>query len=301
MSLSYLLQGVPIAAGLLALLIVFIVYRVNILIGGFYTIMAFLVARFIYEIIAARGRFTFLKTFLKGVYNGTIKGATIMVPIGAMLGTLGIVVRVLTTTGLAEKISYYMVTFFGGKLILLLFFTMVICILFGMAVTTVAAYILVVTLAAPALLKVGVPPLVAHFTVFYWAMLSGITPPVAAVCVITSGIAGSNFMKTCWESMKLGSPKFIMPFLFVAYPAILSFSGTGFLTFLIFGIAFCALSAGIQSGWGWWQQILLLALAALAIAFPVSIIAWICTAATVVVLPILWRHYAGRVVPARNR
>lgn len=301
MSLGYILQGVPIAAGLLVLLTVFIVYRVNILIGGFYTIIAFLLARFIYEIIAARGRLTFVKTFLKGVYNGTIKGATIMVPIGAMLGTLGIVVRVLTTTGLAEKISYYMVTFFGGKLILLLFFTMVICILFGMAVTTVAAYILVVTLAAPALLKVGVPPLVAHFTVFYWAMLSGITPPVAAVCVITSGIAGSSFMKTCWESMKLGSPKFIMPFLFVAYPAILSFTGTGFVTFLIFGIAFCALSAGIQSGWGWWQQLLLLALGALAIAFPVSSIVWICTAATVIVLPILWKYYAGRVVPAQDK
>ena len=130
-------------------------------------------------------------------------------------------------------------------------------------------------------------------------MLSGITPPVAAVCVITSGIAGSNFFKTCWEAMKLGSPKFIMPFLFVAYPSILSFSAKGFHTFFVFGIAFCALSAGIQSGWGWWQQILLLALGAVPFIIPVNYVAWICAAATVVVLPLLWKIYAGRVVPAR--
>jgi TRAP transporter 4TM/12TM fusion protein len=299
MSVSYLLQGIPIALSIMVLLIVFIFYQVNILIGGFCIIAAFLITRLVYEAFAAKGKIRFLLIFLKGVYNGAVKGTEIMVPIGAMLGTLGIVIRILTTTGLAEKISYYMVFFFGDQLLLLLFFTMVICILFGMAVTTVAAYILVVTLAAPALIKVGVSPLVAHFSVFYWAMLSGITPPVAGVCVITAGISGSNFLKTCWEAMKLGSPKFIMPFLFVAYPSILSFSAKGLQNFIVFGIAFCALSAGIQSGWGWWQQILLLFLGALPFLIPVSYIAWICAIVTIVVLPLLWRTYSSRVSPVK--
>lgn len=298
MGLKDLSQGIPIAISFFVLLYVFIVYKVNILIGGFYTVAAFLISRFVYEIFAAGGRLAFILSFLKGVYKGILRGTSMMIPIAAMLGALGIVIRVLTTTGLAEKISFYTVSIFGANLFILLFFIMIICIVFGMAVTTVAAYILVVTLAAPALMKVGIDPLVAHFSVFYWAMLSAITPPVAAVCVVTAGIANANFMKTAWESMKLGAPKFILPFIFIMEPEILSFSSKGIVPFIISGVGFAALSAGIQSGWGWWQQLLLIALSIATFLSSAITYKLFFAGITLIALCILWKRYDHKVKPA---
>lgn len=299
MSLEYVLQGLPIIFSFCVLLYVFIVHQLNILAGGFWTIMAFLGSRFLYEIYSAKGNPKFAWSFLKGVYRGTLAGAAMMVPIGVMLGTLGIVIRVLTTTGLGEKISFFMVSASSGHLWLLLLLTMLCCIIFGMAVTTVAAYILTVTLVAPALIQMDIPPLVAHFTVFYWAMLSAITPPVAAVCVITSGIAGANFLETCWESMKLGAPKFILPFIFVTYPAILSFTPAGLEVFLISGVGFVALCAGLQSGWVWWQRVAMLVLGTLILCPTAAWLLWVLLAITVVLFPVLWR-LNSRGKPARS-
>lgn len=295
MTPSYLLQGVPIAFSFIVLLFVFIAFQVNILIGGFFSIASFFLARFVYELIAARGKTIFLWTFVKGVFRGAISGTRIIFSIGIMLAALGIVIRVLTTTGLAEKLSYHMVSAFGSHLWLLLFFTMVVCIVFGMAVTTVAAYILVVTLAAPALVKVGIEPIVAHFAVFYWAMLSGITPPVAPVCVITAGIGHANFLHTCWESMKLGFPKFIMPFMFIAYSKMLSFSLGGFYVFILGAVAFCALSAGIQSGWGWWQQGLLIIISAVALYPTPAYVTWTAVGILAVIFPVMWWKCSSKI------
>lgn len=297
MTVDYALQGVPILFSFCVLLYVFIVHQLNILAGGFWTIMAFLASRLLYELYVSRGKPIALWTFIKGVYRGTLAGAGMMVPIGAMLATLGIVIRILTTTGLGEKISYVMVSASAGHLWLLLLFTMLCCIVFGMAVTTVAAYILTVTLVAPALTQMGIPPLVAHFTVFYWAMLSAITPPVAAVCVITSGIADANFLETCWESMKLGAPKFILPFIFITYPAILSFTPSGFEMFLISGVGFAALCAGLQSGWVWWQRGAMLLLGVLILCPTATWLLWVLLIITLILFPLLW-HVNYRVKTA---
>jgi TRAP-type uncharacterized transport system fused permease subunit len=276
------------------LLYVFVIYRVNILLGGFFTIMAFLFSRFIYELLLSKGRPIFLMKFIRGVYGGVKRGAEIMVPIGAMLAALGIVVRVLTATGLAEKISYQLVSSFGSSLWILLFFTMILCIVFGMAVTTVAAYILVVTLAAPALLKVGIQPLVAHFVVFYWAMLSNLTPPVAGVCVVTARLAKAKFLSTCWESMKLGAPKFILPFFFISYPEILSFTFEGFVAFLIATVGFITLSAGIQSEWGFFPQMAMIVLSCIVLFVPAGFYLWVSMVVTIVLFPIFWKRYAKK-------
>ena len=298
MSTNYLLQGVPIAIAFIALLFIFIVYKVNILVGGFFTTVAFLVSRLLYEAIIARGRPSFVTAFVKGVYRGTLRGASMMIPIGAMLGCLGVVVRVLTTTGLAERLAYYTVSVSGGNLWLLLAVTLLICIVFGMAVTTVAAYILVVTLTAPALLQFGIEPLVAHFIVLYWAMTSAFTPPVAAACVITAGIAEANFFKTCWESIKLGSPKFLLPILFVTYPQLLSLTPSGFYTFLIAMVGFSGFTAGLQSGWGRWPQAILIVLGLLVILSPFATVTWTALCVTLVVLPVFWRRYSPRTAAA---
>jgi TRAP-type uncharacterized transport system fused permease subunit len=176
---------------------------------------------------------------------------------------------------------------------------MIICIIFGMAVTTVAAYILAVTLAAPALLKIGIDPLVAHFCVFYWAMLSAITPPVAGVCVITAGIAKAGLMRTSWESIKLGLPKFILPFIFITQPKLLSFSLSGVGPFVLSSLGFIALSAGIQSGWGYWQQALLMVLGA-GVFILTGYYSWACAILILLIFPVLWAKYNKLVVVKKN-
>ena len=297
LTLEYFLEGLPIVLSVLVLLIVFMVLKVNILIGGFYATASFLVSRLVYEFFYARCQPVFAWTFLKGLYQGTLKGATFLASLGAILGALGIVIRVLSATGLGQKISYYMVGSFGEHYVIFLIMVMIICIIFGMAVVTVAAYILVVTLTGPPLLQMGLDPLVIHFTVFYWAMLSAFTPPVAAVCVVTARIADANFLVTSWESMKLGAPKFILPFFFISYPAILSFSIDGLIAFIIAGVGFMALSAGLQSNWGWRQRILLLILAVAILLSPSGIWDWLFVPVTVVIFFFLWKYNERRITP----
>jgi len=295
MSFKEICEGIPIALAFVVLILVFIVYRVNILLGGFFTTVVFLCARFIYDLIVSRGKASFLFAFMRGLHQGVLIGARNMASIGVMLGSLGIVVSSLISTGLSEKISFYMVSTFGGNLWIFLFFTMIICIIFGMAVTTVGAYILAITLAAPALTKLGIDPLVAHFVVFYWAMLSAFTPPVAPVCVATSAIAGAKFLPTCWESMKLGFPKFILPVVFITRPDILKFNLMGITAFCVCCVSFLALSAGIQSGWGLWQQAILFALG-FYLLFATTSYMWITMVITILVFCIMWIKYNQRVV-----
>ena len=294
MSTTEIMQGAPIVFSMAVMLFAFIAFRINILVGGFFAIVSYLASRLVYELITAKGM-RGIKNFIKGVYQGTITGATMMFVLGAMLATLGIVVRVLAVTGLGERISYTMVHTFGDTLWLFLVLTMCICILFGMAVSTVGAYIMVVTLAAPALIKLGIQPLVAHFAVFYWAMLSTFTPPVAGICVITAGIAHANFMQTCWESIKLGFPKFILPFFFVACPSILSLSWEGFQAFLVASAGFVAISAGIQSDWGGWRRGLLILLGATILVIPSGIMGWTLTVVTAGLVAVFWRQFKDKI------
>ena len=88
-----------------------------------------------------------------------------------------------------------------------------------------------------------------------------------------------------------------MPFYFISYPAILSFSLKGFVAFFIASVGFVALSAGIQSAWGWWQQILLIVLGAVLLLSPPGALVWIMVAITLVAFPLMWRRYSDKVVP----
>ncbi len=111
--------------------------------------MSFLASRLVYELYASKGDLKCLWTFIKGCTGAPWPGGHDGLHRGHA-GHLGIVIRILTTTGLGEKISFFMVSAASGHLWLLLLLTMMCCIVFGMAVTTVAAYILTVTLVAPA-------------------------------------------------------------------------------------------------------------------------------------------------------
>ena len=104
----------------------------------------------------------------------------------------------------------------GGKsLMFTLVFTMITCMILGMGLPSIPSYIITSTIAAPALVQLGIPALVAHMFCFYFAMFANLTPPVALAAFAAAGIAGGSPMKTGWASVKLALAGFILPYMFV--------------------------------------------------------------------------------------
>lgn len=131
----------------------------------------------------------------------------------------GMVIGVLNATGLGFGLTLSLVQLAGGNLFQLLVLTAVVCILLGMGMPTVGVYILLATLVAPALIEMKINPMAAHMFIFYYGMLSMITPPVAIGAFAAANLAGASPMRTGFAAMRLGWTAFVIPFLFV-------FSGT---------------------------------------------------------------------------
>jgi len=156
----------------------------------------------------------FLKT---GFEEGAVSGAKIAI----VIATLGIIVELFIVTGFAQKLSHGMLEISGGNLLLLAVLAGVTCIFFGMGMPTTGAYLLVALLGAPAMVDLGIPMLAAHFFVFYFGLMSSVTPPVAVGALVASGISGGNYLKTAITSARLALPGFLMPFFFLYRPQIL--------------------------------------------------------------------------------
>lgn len=196
-----------------------------------------------------------------------------VLPVAMATATAGIIIAVVTLTGIGLKFSSLIVTLSGGSLFLALVLTMLSSLILGMGLPTAAAYILVATLAAPALVNLGVDLLAAHMFVFYSAMLSAITPPVALAAFAAAAISGENPMRIAVVSVKFGIVAFVIPYFFVLDIRLL---GVGDFSTLIIpvgtaGIGAMAL-AGAAQGWfagalGWVLRIALFA-GAMMLIFP---------------------------------
>jgi TRAP transporter 4TM/12TM fusion protein len=177
---------------------------------------------------------------ISGLWNAMADGSRSTLAVGAAAATVGIVVGVVTLTGVGFRLGYVVVQtandiggFVSGIWPLsffevsqwALFFSLVLvaiaCILMGAGIPTTATYIILVAVAAPALAQLGVEPLVAHFFVFYYGVLADITPPVALAAYAAAGIAGSNPFKTGNTAFRLGIAKALVPFVFVYSPSLL--------------------------------------------------------------------------------
>jgi TRAP transporter 4TM/12TM fusion protein len=137
----------------------------------------------------------------------------------------GIIIGVLNISGLAFNLTMNIVAAAGSNVIVLAIITALISVVLGMGMPTVGVYILLATLVAPALVEVGVPVIAAHLFVFYFGLLSMVTPPVALASFAAANIAGASSWATSIESMKLAWPAYIVPFLFIFTPALI-FDGT---------------------------------------------------------------------------
>ena len=243
-------------------------------------------------------------------------GAKYALAVGAA-ATVGIVIGVVTLTGVGFKISYIITAWAqviaGGvasvvpasifdlktrTLFAALVMTAVVCILMGCGVPTTATYIIMVTVAAPTLVQMGVQPLVAHFFVFYYGVLADITPPVALAAYAAAGMAGSDPFKTGNMAFRLGLAKALVPFVFVFSPSLLlvaqGFTITDFaITFVgcVLGIVVlaAALSRFLLVELKRWEQLVCLAAALLLIAPGL----WVTIAGAALVLPVLLRHVAA--------
>ncbi|WP_298068032.1 TRAP transporter fused permease subunit [uncultured Mailhella sp.] len=156
-------------------------------------------------------------TLIPELREGAVTGAKIAVT----CALLGPIVAVMTKTSLGIRIPSIITLLCGGNVFIALIITAFVCILLGMGVPTLAAYLMVAMVGVPALVNLGVPTLAAHMYVFIFAVFSSITPPVATAAIPASGIAGSSYMKTAFEAFKVGFVAFIIPFLCVFAPEVM--------------------------------------------------------------------------------
>ena len=168
-----------------------------------------------------------VKTFLQNV-------AQTLIPIILIGGAAGIIVGVLNITGLGFNLTLGL-TDIGNQygLLVMLLLTGLVAIILGMGMPTAAVYIVLSVVLAPAVIEMGVPILAAHLFIFYFGLLSMITPPVAVASFVAAGIAKASLWRTSFTAIKLGIAAYLLPFLFVFNDSLL-FKGSGFEILLIF-------------------------------------------------------------------
>ena len=133
----------------------------------------------------------------------------------------GAIMGVLNITGLGFGLTLGLVDLANGNLLVLLVLSAILCIVLGMGLPTTAVYILLATLVAPSIVEMGVSPMAAHMFVFYYGMMSMITPPVAIAAFVAATVAGAPMMQTGWRAVQFGWVAYLIPFLFVYSPSLL--------------------------------------------------------------------------------
>ena len=265
--------------------------------AAFYSITACIVVLAIQQVMAS-GIVGGIKGTAHGVWEGFILGAKQSLSVTAAAALVGVVIGVVTLTGVGFKIAYMVTGIASGwavslhdaltflpfelmtvpslTLLFTLILTAIVCILMGCGIPTTANYIIMVAVAAPILGLLGVQPLVAHYFVFYYGVLADVTPPVAMAAYAGAGIAGANAFKAGNTAFRLSMGKALVPFVFAFQPALLIVTD-GF-TWPAFLLAFTGAALGIWvlasavSGWLFapihWAERLLLVIAALLLVAP---------------------------------
>jgi TRAP transporter 4TM/12TM fusion protein len=157
---------------------------------------------------------------LKKVVLSVGSGVKLWVKIAVICAAVGILIGCLTQSGIALKTASSIVQFSGGALILVLVLTAIAAYILGMGMDTLPLYITLAVLVAPAMIKMGVPPMNSHLFVLFWGLTSFITPPVCLAVYVTSSIAQTGIWKTGFQAMRLGIVLFYIPFAFVYLPQI---------------------------------------------------------------------------------
>jgi TRAP-type uncharacterized transport system fused permease subunit len=145
-------------------------------------------------------------------------GTTGVLNVAATCASAGIIVGVVTLTGLGLKFSSIILAYAGGSLFLTTLYTALVVWVIGLAVPVTASYIICAVIAAPAMIKLGVPDFAAHMFIFYYAVLSEVSPPTALSPFAAAAITGADPYRTTLQSWKYTMPAFVVPFMFVLAP-----------------------------------------------------------------------------------
>lgn len=158
---------------------------------------------------------------IRELYEALVNAAKTTIPVSIACACAGVVIGIVSMTGIGVKFTSIVFRVSGGNLFLMLLMIMLACIVMGMGLPSTAAYIIAASVGAPALINAGIPEIAAHLYVFYFAIISFITPPVAMSAYAASGIANASASKTGWLAFMLGLPGFIIPYIYAYRPALL--------------------------------------------------------------------------------
>ena len=186
----------------------------------------------------------------KQVIEALVLGMKNTIQLLAVCATAGVIVGVIALTGVGQRFSSMLLGVADTNILLALIFAMLISIILGMGMPTTAAYAVAASVVAPGLISIGIPLLTAHMFVFYFAVMSAITPPVALAAYAAAGVAGTDPFKTGITAFKLGIAAFIVPFMFYYSPQLMM-EGSGLniaWSFVTASVGIYLLAACVQ-GW----------------------------------------------------
>jgi len=275
-------------------IVIFMLYGFSPVLSVFWaTVVSFLTsflhrdcALFSYDLFRGRGPIA-RQIFQSPFFKALEAGSTGVLSVAATCAGAGIIVGVVTLTGLGLKFSAIIIEYAGGSLLLTAVYTSLIVWVVGLAVPVTASYIICAVIAAPALIKLGVPDFAAHMFIFYYAVLSEVSPPTALSPFAAAAITGGDPYKTTLQSWKYTMPAFLVPFMFVLDPSGLGLLLTGSiknlanadwgsiaLVTVTAAIGIAALAGGVQ-GWLFKRATVierwLLAAAGLALVYPTTL------------------------------
>jgi TRAP transporter 4TM/12TM fusion protein len=237
--------------------------------------------------------------------HALVEGARHAVPVGIACALVGVIIGVVSLTGVASTFAGYILAIGQDNLFLSLILTMLTCLVLGMGIPTIPNYIITSSIAAPALLELGVPLIVSHMFVFYFGIMADLTPPVALACFAAAPIARESGLKISLWAIRIAVAGFIVPFMAVYEPALMlqsdSLLATGYVVFkavLAIGIWGAIFTGFLQIKMPWWERALGFAAgASLILATPMSDEIGFVLAA-VFIAQHLWRARSAQVATA---
>jgi TRAP transporter 4TM/12TM fusion protein len=182
----------------------------------------------IWPVIIANGLLIAVNLLVKGgrdtlaiMRSSLVDGARQAIPVGIACAIVGVIIGVLTLTGAASNFAEFILDVGERSLFLSLFLTMLVCLVLGMGIPTIPNYIITSAIAAPALLKLGVPLIVSHMFVFYFGIMADLTPPVALAAFAAASIAKASPMRIGWKATHIAIAGFVIPYMAVYDPALM--------------------------------------------------------------------------------
>ena len=201
-----LVKRIYLIAPLVFLVIALGVFQIPIARTGFWTIIITIVI----ALVDSKVKLT--KERWKAMFISAAKG---VIPVAVACAMAGIISGVIVGSGIGFKLSSSLIDLANGHMIILLVLTMVVCLIMGMGVPTTAAYLVLAILVAPALTQMGLNPKAAHLFIFYFGIISAVTPPVALAAYAGAGLAKCSPVKTGYIAFKLAISGFVLPYMFV--------------------------------------------------------------------------------------